>query len=70
MAKVPQAEVTGFVGRSTSFEVSIDSNEVHSKLKTMSFPDFDEVAEITSDVAEGKPTRQVSKTESSGCQVM
>lgn len=58
------------ISQTASFEVSIDSNEVHSKLKTMSFPDFDEVAEITSDVAEGKPTRQVTNTESSGCQVM
>ena len=36
----------------------------------MAFPDFDELAEITSDVFEGNPVRVVSKTESIGCQVM
>lgn len=56
--------------KQASFEVCIDNIEVHSKLRTMAFPDFDEVAEITNDVVDDKPVRQVSKTESSGCQVM
>ena len=43
---VPSAQVTGFVGRRTSFEVNVNNEEIHSKLKTMAFPDFDEVVKI------------------------
>jgi len=69
-AKVPQADVTGFVGRQTCFEVSVDDTVVHSKLSTMSFPDYDEVAEIVAEVANGEPIRQVTKTESAGCTIL
>jgi selT/selW/selH-like putative selenoprotein len=36
----------GFVGRRTSFEVKVNGKVIHSKLSTMAFPDFKEVAMI------------------------
>ncbi|ROT73615.1 selenoprotein W2 [Penaeus vannamei] len=59
-SKVPQAEVVGAVGRRTSFEVSIDGTLIHSKIQTMSFPDFDEVADIVSSVDSGEAVRQLT----------
>jgi len=62
-AKVPQADVRGAVGRSTSFEVSVDGTVIHSKIHTMSFPDFEEVADIVSGVESGNDVRKVAKTD-------
>lgn len=56
--------------KQASFEVSIDGTLIHSKIKTMSFPDFDEVADIVSSVDSGEAVRQVSKTEMDGCNIM
>ena len=53
-----------------SFEVKINSQVVHSKLATNSFPDFDEVVQIVQDVGEGGAPRQVTKTKSAGCSIM
>lgn len=53
-----------------SFEVCIDDIPVHSKLQTMAFPDFNEVADIVSEVESGNPVRQVSQTHYDGCIVM
>jgi len=69
--RVPQATVEGAPGRRTSFEVCVDGDYIHSKLKTMAFPDHDEVAAIVADVAAGQAVRQVTKTTSDGaCVVM
>lgn len=59
-----------FLHAQASFEVTIDDTVIHSKLQTMAFPDFEEVADITSDVNAGGPVRQVSKTHSDGCTIM
>ena len=63
-AHVPDAQVNGFVGRSTSFEVKVNDEEIHSKLKTMAFPSFDEVVNIVQDVSQGGSPRSVVKTQS------
>jgi len=69
LSAVPDALVDGFVGRSTSFEVKVNDFEVHSKLKTMAFPKFDEVVSIVQDVQEGQEPTRVTKTEST-CQIL
>ena len=43
VAAVPSAEVSDEVGRTTSFEVTVDDALIHSKLATMAFPDVEEV---------------------------
>ncbi|CAL8404457.1 unnamed protein product [Boreogadus saida] len=40
---IPDAEVTGSVGRAQSFEVTVNGQLVHSKLQTGSFPDDSKV---------------------------
>lgn len=62
-AHVPDAQVNGFVGRNTSFEVKVNDEEIHSKLKTMAFPSFDEVVNIVQDVSQGGNPRPVVKTQ-------
>jgi len=69
-SKVPTAEIIGEIGRRTSFEVAINDQEIHSKLSTNSFPDFDEVTEIVESVEQGSSPRKVIKTNSGGCIVM
>ena len=64
--KLPEAQVSGTVGRMTSFEVKVNDTVIHSKLSTMSFPDYEEVCNIVYDTAtKGTQPTQVTKTESS-----
>uniref|UniRef100_A0A8C5BJM6 Selenoprotein n=1 Tax=Gadus morhua TaxID=8049 RepID=A0A8C5BJM6_GADMO len=42
---IPDAEVTGSVGRAQSFEVTVNGQLVFSKLQTGSFPDDTKVRE-------------------------
>jgi len=60
-AEIPEAQVTGFVGRNTSFEVKVNGEEIHSKLKTMGFPDFEEVVKICIETSKGSPPTIVQK---------
>ena len=64
-AAVPGAQVQGQVGRQTSFEVKVNNQEIHSKIKTMAFPNFDEVVSIVKNVSEGGDPSTVQKTQSS-----
>ena len=65
MQHVPEAQVTGFVGRNTSFEVKVHDTVIHSKLSTMAFPDHDEVVSIVHETAtKGTKPTEVTKTES------
>jgi selT/selW/selH-like putative selenoprotein len=43
---VPNAQVSGQVGRQSSFEVTLNNNLVYSKLKVGSFPKFDEIVKL------------------------
>ena len=69
-AAVPGAQVTGFVGRRTSFEVKVNDTEIHSKLKTMAFPDFEEVVQIIQETTKGSPPTPVQKVEKSNCIIL
>lgn len=66
---VPGAKIDGFVGRNTSFEVKVNGKEIHSKLKTMAFPDFEEVVQIVKKADAGEEPTQVQKTESN-CNIL
>ena len=69
--KIPEAQVSGIVGRMTSFEVKVNDTVIHSKLSTMAFPDFEEVCNIVSDTAtKGVEPTQVSKTQSNWCNIL
>lgn len=70
LAEIPGAQVDGSVGRRSSFEVVINDVEVHSKLKTMAFPDFDEVVRIAQEVSKGSEPQKVEKMQSSTCAIL
>lgn len=54
-ALLPNAEVAGSTGRSTSFEVVVDGRYLaYSKLKTKTFPEFETLAEEIADFADDK----------------
>jgi selenoprotein W-related protein len=61
---IPDAQIDGHVGRRTSFEVVVNNTEIHSKLKTMAFPNFDEVVKICQNVSQGGEATTVTKTQS------
>ena len=43
LKEIPDAKVEGRVGRTSSFEVTINDKLVYSKLELGNFPDFDAV---------------------------
>lgn len=63
-AKVPGSDVSGFVGRRSSFEVKIDGVSVFSKLDLGGFPDFDEVVDSVASASTGEKPTRVTKTQS------
>ena len=71
MQKIPEAQVSGIVGRMTSFEIKVNDTVIHSKLNTMAFPDHEEVCNIVFETAtKGVEPTQVSKTESNWCAIL
>lgn len=69
-ASVPAADVLGKEGRRGSFEVTVNGTLVYSKLSTMAFPDFKNVADIVSDAADGKEVIPVSKQQPIDCIIL
>ncbi|XP_022185814.1 migration and invasion enhancer 1-like isoform X2 [Nilaparvata lugens] len=67
LERVPEAKVSGREGRQGSFEVEVNKIQIYSKLKTMAFPDFDEVADIVEDVANGGKVRQAIRQQPISC---
>uniref|UniRef100_A0A1B6CDG1 Uncharacterized protein n=1 Tax=Clastoptera arizonana TaxID=38151 RepID=A0A1B6CDG1_9HEMI len=70
LERVPETKVNGWEGRQASFEVEIDKTLVYSKLKTMAFPDFEEIADIVEDVANGHCVRKALKQQPINCSIM
>lgn len=68
--KVPQAKVSGMVGRRQAFEVKVNDTVIHSKLSVGSFPDFDEVTEIVCATSGGSEPTKVTKMQSSFCTII
>uniref|UniRef100_A0A671MDE7 Migration and invasion enhancer 1 n=1 Tax=Sinocyclocheilus anshuiensis TaxID=1608454 RepID=A0A671MDE7_9TELE len=56
-AKVPDAEVSGFVGRRGSFEVQINEHLVFSKLETGGLPYEEDIMEAIVKAKDGKPEK-------------
>ncbi|KAB7504178.1 Migration and invasion enhancer 1 [Armadillidium nasatum] len=63
---VPEAEVDGFVGRSSSFEVTIDNQLAFSKLDRGAFPDFEETVAVVKKAHSSGVVDEISGTQS-GC---
>jgi len=69
LSKTPNATVTGQVGRTTSFEVTVNGQRVFSKLDRGGFPDFDEIADIVRDAQAGEKIVQAEKS-SKSCAIL
>jgi len=63
-------KVTGDAGRSTSFEITINGQEIYSKLKEGSFPDFDDVVRAIEEYRKSGKITAVKKQEGGGCLIM
>jgi len=68
-AEVPEAEVEGFIGRSTSFEVTIDNQVAFSKLERGAFPDFTEVVAVVKEAVKSGKVGTVVGTQTGGCTI-
>jgi selenoprotein W-related protein len=64
---VPSANVECRTGRRGSFEVHIDETLVHSKLATVAFPNYQQVAENVKNASEGKPVEKVKEQPITDC---
>jgi len=58
----PDADVSGFVGRSSSFEIEINGQLVFSKLETSGFPYADDILDAVNKANEGKPVQKITKS--------
>eukprot|EP00794_Sanderia_malayensis_P000044 gene44-638_t len=67
---VPDAEVSGFVGRSRSFEVKLNGKEIFSKLSKGSFPNMDKIVEMVKNVSQGGQLEEVTEMEEASCVVL
>lgn len=66
-AAVPEAVVTGSVGRRSSFEVTINNKVVFSKLEQGAFPKFESVVEQVAKAYRGEEFGQVTEKAESAC---
>ncbi|EDO45053.1 predicted protein [Nematostella vectensis] len=69
LAECPEAQVEGKVGRSGSFEVTINGKEVFSKLKQGGFPVCDEVVNSVIEACKGLDPPHVEEVDKSGCSI-
>ncbi|XP_019622189.1 PREDICTED: migration and invasion enhancer 1-like [Branchiostoma belcheri] len=69
-AAVPDAEVMGVVGRSSSFEITVDGQLLFSKLESGGFPEEKEILEALSNYKEGDKVEQVTNIQFPGCTIL
>lgn len=65
----PTAKVTCKKGRRGSFEVTVNESLIYSKLQTMALPDFEEVVNVVSNVADGGEIRQIKGEQPINCSI-
>uniref|UniRef100_A0A672YMB0 Migration and invasion enhancer 1 n=1 Tax=Sphaeramia orbicularis TaxID=375764 RepID=A0A672YMB0_9TELE len=58
----PDAEVSGFVGRSSSFEIEINGQLIFSKLELGGFPYEDDIMNVVQKAHDGQPLQKISKS--------
>lgn len=62
LAEFPDADVSGFVGRSSSFEIEINGQLIFSKLELKGFPIEDEVMDAIQKAYDGKALSKLTKS--------
>ncbi|CAG5897327.1 unnamed protein product [Menidia menidia] len=61
-AEFPDADVSGSVGRSGSFEIEINGHLVFSKLETKGFPYEDDIMDAAQAAYDGKVPQKITKS--------
>jgi len=67
LREVPNAEVKGNVGRSTSFEVTINEKLVFSKLAKRAFPVYERVVEEVQRASKGEKPEEIVECQKGWC---
>jgi selenoprotein W-related protein len=67
---IPEAKVECKTGRRGSFEVTINETLVHSKMQTLAFPVYEDVAENVRNCMEGKEMKVVQQQKITDCCIM
>ncbi|XP_053387844.1 migration and invasion enhancer 1-like [Mercenaria mercenaria] len=70
LTELPETEVTGDVGRSSSFEVTINDQLVFSKLKTYGFPKSQDVIKEIQRLLNGEKCQEITEASSPGCTIL
>lgn len=66
--KIPEAKVSCIRSQSRgAFEVKINDNLVHSKLQTVAFPVYEDVADNVKNCLEGKALKTVAQQKITDC---
>lgn len=65
---VPDAEVTGAEGRSTSFEITMNDQLIFSKLETKGFPYAEDIIDAAQKASRGETVSKITKKQN--CVVM
>jgi len=58
----PEAEVSGFVGRTGSFEVEVNGQLIFSKMELGGFPYEDDIRNALENAFAGKPVQKITKS--------
>ena len=70
LSAVPEANVTGIVGRRSSFEVRLNNVYIFSKLSRGGFPKIECVVEEAVKAKKGLPNDQVTELQPNSCILM
>eukprot|EP00054_Salpingoeca_dolichothecata_P004675 m.31442 g.31442 ORF g.31442 m.31442 type:complete len:78 (-) comp14761_c0_seq1:258-491(-) len=70
LSVVPDADIVGHVGRSASFEVTIDGTLVYSKLSKRSFPNFSAVVDSVRTANESGEAKPVTEVQEEWCTLL
>lgn len=60
--KFPDADVSGTVGRQSSFEIEVNGQLIFSKLETSGFPNEDDVMAEVQNAHDGKAMQKITKS--------
>ncbi|XP_075439412.1 migration and invasion enhancer 1-like, partial [Ascaphus truei] len=60
-AQIPDADISGVVGRTGSFEVKVNDELIFSKLECGGFPYGKDIVEMVKKMKEGKPAEKITR---------
>lgn len=67
---VPSTNVTGNIGRSSSYEVKVNGKLIFSKLKLGGFPSTEEVLRCIREAAAGEEPKELAIAERPECSIL